>query len=80
MNFRKGVENMTANELHRMVNEMRRFGRKFDTRISVENHVYELYAGLREIGRTDLANQLFELSDEIEMVDATELTKLGTFE
>lgn len=37
MNFRKGVENMTANELHRMVNEMRRFGRKFDTRISVEN-------------------------------------------
>lgn len=71
---------MTANELHKMVNEMRRFGRKLDTRISVENHVYELYAGLREIGRTDLANQLFELSDEIEMVDATELTKLGTFE
>lgn len=71
---------MTANELHIMVNEMRRFGRKFDTRISVENYVYELYAGLREIGRTDLANQLFELSDEIEMVDTTELTKLGTFE
>lgn len=42
--------------------------------------MYELYAGLREIGRTDLANQLFELSDEIEMVDTTELTKLGTFE
>ena len=47
---------MTATELHKMVNEMRRFGRKLDTRISVENHVYELYAGLREIGRTDLAN------------------------
>lgn len=71
---------MTAKELHMMVSEMRRFGRKFDTRISVENHVYELYAGLREIGRTDLANQLFELSNEIEMVDTAELTKLRTFE
>ena len=71
---------MTAIELHKMVSEMGRLGRKFDNRISVEYYVYQLYAGLKEIGRTDLAEQLLKLSNEIEMVDTEEIAKIGTFD
>ena len=69
---------MTAEMLNTMVETMRKY-RVFNSRTEIENYIYDLSEGLREIGRRELANQLCDLCKEIEHIDAEELAKIGTF-
>ena len=71
---------MTAKELTTMVSAMRKQGTDIPTRIAMENHIHRLISGLRSIKRSDLANELEKLYDEIENVDTIELVKTGIFD
>lgn len=71
---------MKAEELNTMVQKMREDKAVIDTRLCLENYVYRLERGLRKIHRTELADQLVELVDEIDKVDTSELAILRTFQ
>lgn len=70
---------MTAQEIDRMTREMRRRGAKILQRSDLDNYAYYLMRGLRAIGRTNLAEQLQELYDEMESVDTNEIYENATF-
>lgn len=70
---------MTAKEMNLMVEEINKQGVIVPNRNILESYPYELSRGLCAIGRTDLANRLDDLYNEMEMVDSAELARLGTF-
>lgn len=71
---------MTAQEIDQMTREMRRFHAKVDTRFDFENYVYCLMKGLYVIGRKELAEELWNLYEEMENVNTNEVYEIGTFE
>lgn len=70
---------MTAKQLDKMVNTMRSPRNKINSRIDIEDTIYNLYKGLYAIGRYEIADELLELYTEIDGIDTNEIVKLGTF-
>ena len=70
---------MTALEFDKMTKAMRRCGHEFETRVDAEEPAYMLYRGLQAIGRIELADELWELYNEMENMDSDEIIKCGTF-
>ena len=70
---------MTALEFDKMTKAMRRCGHELKTRVDAEEPAYMLYRGLQAIGRTELADELWELYNEMENMDSYEISKCGTF-
>lgn len=70
---------MTALEFDKMTKAMRRCGHELKTRADAEEPAYMLYRGLQAIGRTELADELWELYNEMESMDSAEIIKCGTF-
>ena len=69
---------MTAQEMDKMTMRMRRYA-TIKERSDLDNYVYVLAKGLREIGRDELAEELEALYDEMETVNTDEIIKIGTF-
>ncbi len=70
---------MTAKQLDKMVNAMRSTRNKINSRMDVEDAIYNLYKGLYAIERNEVADKLLELYTEIDSIDTNEIVKLGTF-
>lgn len=73
---------MTSKELDKMVNAMRRSydcNRKFNTRAELTDTLFRLYSGLCALQRFELADKILNLWSEIEVIDTSEIVKIGTF-
>lgn len=70
---------MTAREMNDMFWMMRDYGFKEKTRQKLDLTVFYLSRGLHAIGRTELAQQLENLYEEMENVSTDDLMELGTF-
>lgn len=70
---------MTAKELDTMVRTMREYGAEIKSRSDVEQYAYCLRRGLMAIKRNDLADQLWQLYDEMDSIETLELMDLKTF-
>ena len=70
---------MTAKELDTMVKAMRTKYNEVNARGDITNMLFYLHKGLCAIDRKELAQKLADLYAEIDNVDTTEITKIGTF-
>lgn len=70
---------MDADDIDIMTREMRKAGARIPTRSDLNNYAYYLMRGLYVIGKTELADQLQELYDEMESVNTNEIYMNATF-